>query len=118
MLSDEPLATPTRLCNKCSLTYIILFYGLACSKYKPGRAISACVPHKILDDVTQRPTKLIRTELVKMTSEASLLPTDLMNLHQAVYRSRRKMFSKPPKSMNAFEVKHVTNNYFSWQMTL
>ena len=76
------------------------FYGLACSKYKPGRAISACVPHKILDDLTQKPTKLIRTELVKMTSEASL-PTDLKNIHQTVYRSRRKMFPKLPKSIYA-----------------
>ena len=68
--------------------YNSFFYGLAYSKYKPGRAISACVPHKILDDLTQKPTKLIRTELVKMTSEASL-PTDLKNIHQTVYRSRR-----------------------------
>ena len=73
----------------------ILFfcYGLTCSKYKPGQAISACVLHKILDDLTQKPTKLIRTELVKMTSEASLLPTDLKNIHQTVYRSRRKNVS-------------------------
>ena len=60
-----------------------------------------------------------------MTSEASLLPTDLKNIHQTVYRSRRKMFTKLPKSrhelhecLNAFEVKYVKENYFSWQMIL
>ena len=75
-------------------------YGLTCtcSKYKPWRTISACVHHKILDDLTQKLTKLIRTELVKMTLEASLLPTDLKNIHQTVYRSRRKMFPKLPKN--------------------
>ena len=68
------------------------FYGLTCSKYKPGRAISTCVPHKILDDLTQKPTKLIRTEFAKMTSEASSLPTDLKNIHQTVYRRKKKCF--------------------------
>ena len=62
-------------------THLLFF---TCSKYKPGRAISACLPNKILKDLTQKPTKLIRTELVKMTSEASLLPTDLKNIHQTV----------------------------------
>ena len=73
-------------------------YGLTCIKNKPGRAKSACVPHKILDDFTQKPNKLIRTELVKVTSEASLLTTDLKNIHQTVYRSRRRMFPKLPKN--------------------
>ena len=63
-----------------------------------GRAISACEPLKILDDLTQKPTKLIRTELVKMTSEASLLPTDFKKIHQTVFRSGTKMFPKLPKS--------------------
>ena len=47
-----------------------------------------------------------------MASESSSLPTDLMNIHQAVYRSRRKMFPKPPKSMNAFEVKTCKERLF------
>ena len=54
------------------------------------------VKRKAIDDLTQKPTKLIRTELVKMISEACLLPTDLKNIHQTVYRSRRKMFPKLP----------------------
>ena len=45
---------------------------------------------KILDDLTQKPTKLIRTELVKMTSEASWLPTDLRAI--AGNTSRIKIF--------------------------
>ena len=47
---------------------------------------------KAIDDLMQKPTKQIRTELVKMTLEASLLPTDLKNIHQTVYRSRSKCF--------------------------
>ena len=34
------------------------------------------VKHKVIDDLTQKSTKHIKTELVKMTSEASLLPTE------------------------------------------
>ena len=77
------------------------------------------MPHKILDDLMQKPTNLIRTELVKMTSEASLLPTDLKNIHQTVYRSRRKMFPKLPKSRhelhecrNDFEIKTCKEQLF------
>ena len=54
-----------------------------------------------------------------MTSEASLLPTDLKNIHQTVYRSRRKMFSKLHMSrhelhecLNAFEVKTCKGELF------
>ena len=54
-----------------------------------------------------------------MTSEASLLTADLKNIHQTVYRSRRKMFPKLPKSphelheyLNAFEVKTCKGELF------
>ena len=54
-----------------------------------------------------------------MTSEASLLPTDLKNIHQTVYRSRRKIVPKLPKSrhelhecLNAFEVKTCKGELF------
>ena len=72
--------------------------GLLVVNTSLGRQYQLVCPIKYL---TQKPTKLIRTELVKMTSEASLPPKDLKNIHQSVYRSRRKMFPKPPKSMNA-----------------
>ena len=78
--------------------------------------MSACVPHKIMDDLTQKPTKLIRTELGKLTSEASSLPTDLKNIHQTVYRSRRKCFLNCLRAdmscMNAFEVKTCKGELF------
>ena len=62
--------------------------------------------------------KSIRTELVKMASEASFLPTDL---------KKRNMFPKLPKSrlqlhecLNVFEIKTCKGElpYISWQMTL
>ena len=43
-----------------------------------------------IDDLTQKSTTPIRTELSKMTSVASLLPTDFKNIHQTVNRRRRK----------------------------
>ena len=55
------------------------------------------VKRKAVDDLTQRPTKVIRTELVKM-SETSLLPQDLNNFYQTVYTSRHKNFPPLPKS--------------------
>ena len=56
-----------------------------------------------------------------MTSVASLLPTDLNNIYQTVYRSRRKMFPKlpTPKSrhkmhecLNAIELKTCKGELF------
>ena len=54
-----------------------------------------------------------------MTSEASLLPTDLKNIHQIVYRSKRKMFPKLSKGrhelhecLNAFDVKTCKGELF------
>ena len=81
-----------------------------------GQAISAFMHPEILDDLTQKPTKQIRTDIVKMTSEASLLPTDLKNIHQAVYRSRRKCFLTCLRAdmscMNAFEIKACKGELF------
>ena len=53
------------------------------------RILRDSVKRKAIDDLTQKPTKLIRTELVKITAEASLLPTDFKNIHQTLYRSRQ-----------------------------
>ena len=78
--------------HRLSADSVFTHLYISCSKYRPLRAISGCVPHKILDDLTHKPTKLIRTELVKMASDASLLPTDLTNIHQTA-RSRRKNVS-------------------------
>ena len=54
-----------------------------------------------------------------MTSEASLLPADLKNIHQTVYRSRRKMLPKLPKNrqelhecLNDFEIKTCKGELF------
>ena len=54
-----------------------------------------------------------------MTLEASLLQTDLKNIYQTVYRSRRKMFPKLPKSRHelhecliVFEVKASKGELF------
>ena len=64
--------------------------GLPVVNTSLGGQYQLCVPHKILDDLKQKPTQLIRTELVKMTSESSLLSTGLKNMHKTVNRSRRK----------------------------
>ena len=101
-------------CQICGST------GLTCSHYKPSQAISACVHHKIFDGLTQKQIKLIRTELVKMTSEASLLPTDLKNIHQTVYitEAGEKCFLNCRHELhyclNALEIKkNVKENFFS-----
>ena len=52
----------------CELTFGQLSVGELShndSKYKPGRAISACEPHKILNNLTQKSTKLIGQSLSK-----------------------------------------------------
>ena len=47
-----------------------------------------------MDEIIRRKNDTaIRTELVKMTSEASLLPSDLKSKHQPVKRSLRKCLS-------------------------
>ena len=62
------------------------------------------VKRKAIDDLMQKSTKQIRTELVKMTSEATLLPTDLKNIHQTVYRSRGELIPKLHKSRSDVHV--------------
>ena len=47
-------------------------------------AFYVTVISKVSDDLSQKPTKLIRTELVKMMSESSLLRPDLESIHQSV----------------------------------
>ena len=65
----------------------------AADKHKNEKQILCnSVKRKAISDLTQKPPKLIRIELVKMTSEASLLQTDLKNIHQTVNRSRKKCF--------------------------
>ena len=48
-------------------------------------------------DISQRPSKVILSELQKM-DESLLNPKDLKNVAMSMYRERRKQFPKLPKS--------------------
>ena len=48
---------------------------------------------KAIDDMSSRPSKIIRTELQSMTEE-NLVPADIKSVAKAVYRRRRK--NHPP----------------------
>ena len=91
--------------------------GLPVVNTSLGGQYQLMCPRKYSMNFSQNPAKLIRTELVKMTSEASLLPTDLKKIHQTVYRSRRKMFPinclrADMSCKNAFEVKTCKEELF------
>lgn len=65
--------------------------------------IRVAVKRRANDDVTCRPSKLIRSEL-QQSAESSLQSKDLQRLQLAIYRERRKEYPTLPKSRA--EVKH------------
>ena len=87
LLPDSQIARIRTDYTESILIYTKNKHCHAADKHKDQTQILCdSVKRKAIDDLTQKPTKQIRTELVKMTSEASLLPTDLKSIHQTVER--------------------------------
>ncbi|XP_068242338.1 uncharacterized protein [Palaemon carinicauda] len=62
------------------------------------RMLRTTAKRKATEDITIRPNKLLRKELVKMHDENSLKPEDLKSTAKAVYRERMKFYGKLPVS--------------------
>ena len=56
------------------------------------------VKRKAHEDVSARPSKVIRNELFEQGNEENLKAEDIISVRQALYREKRKRFPKLPKS--------------------
>ena len=90
---------------------ILLEFGLdhnhpASDRSLERKLVRNRVKWKATEDISSRPAKVIKNELFA-SNEEIIKPSYITNLHQALYRERRKKFPKLPSSIE--EVSDVLN---------
>ncbi|KAK7595073.1 hypothetical protein V9T40_001506 [Parthenolecanium corni] len=61
--------------------------------------VANSVKRKALDDFSNPPAKIVRTEIINADAVQSFAESDVMNVRRCVYRSRRKVVPRLPKNL-------------------
>ncbi|KAK7590617.1 hypothetical protein V9T40_002230 [Parthenolecanium corni] len=69
-----------------------------CSNSKLQKdAVRKVCKKKAVEDLCEKPSKLIRTALMSTENTTGLVPSDIVSIRQCVYEQRRKLLPRIPK---------------------
>lgn len=63
------------------------------------KRLQNCVKRKALDDISERPSKIINTAIRQETSDFNITTSDLKNIRKSIYRARRSILPPLPRTI-------------------